>query len=346
MTMERYIRQLALPEISPEQHKSLGARRVLMVGAGGLGCASLPYVAGAGVGYITIMDDDVVSRSNLHRQTLFKDADVGQSKAELAAAYARDLNSEIEVVALSERLREGADVSGFDLLIDGSDNFETKSLLNALSIEGSVPLVSASVQQFGGQIGVYAGYAKGEPCYHCLFPQLPTDACNCNDAGVLGSSVGIIGTWQAHLILCLLLGLGDVKPGIVMSIDMMNMRMQKLALDKDRACVHCGNARGDYEDFKVECEMSEILSLKELVKSEHVIVDVRTPQEREVDPIQAPDSEIIFMEVSTVPARYKELPEDKVLGFVCAGNVRSAQAADYLSALGYGKPVVLDKFSL
>jgi molybdopterin/thiamine biosynthesis adenylyltransferase/rhodanese-related sulfurtransferase len=347
MDFERYQRQLALPEISVADQVRLGAARVMVVGAGGLGCAALPYLAGAGVGHVAIIDNDTVSISNLHRQVLYTDGDVGQSKAELAAASARALNPDIEVVARVERLGAGTDFSGFDLIIDGSDNFETKSLLNDVSVREGIVLISGSVQQFGGQIGVFAGWAADRPCYHCLFPKLPSDARNCNDAGILGSVAGLGGVHQAHVALCHLLGIGDFEAGNVFSFDFMVMRMQRLRLPKDDDCSVCKDGQGVYSEQKKESFMSELVSLEELNKIEHVVVDVRTDAEVAADPIIGANGAVIHMEVSSVPARYEELPTDTMLAFVCAGNVRSVKAAEYLDGVGYGQArCVLDKFSV
>jgi len=342
--MTRYIRQLALPEISPAQQARLAAAHVAVVGAGGLGAAALPYLAAAGVGHITIYDYDTVCISNLHRQTIYQDAQEGQNKAEAAAAYCRALNPEIEVLAKPERFDRGAE--GFDLILDGSDNFETKTLLNAVSIKSGVPLISASVNQWRGQIGVFAGFAAGAPCYHCLFPELPSDARNCNESGILGTSAGLSGMWQAHVALCFLLGLENVSVGQVLSFDFMNFRMQNLRVEKDASCPHCKDGQADWTAYKAENKMAALISLEELNTRDHIVVDVRADWEIEADPIKGARGEVIHMEITSVPSRYEELPKDKLLAFVCAGNVRSAQAAQYLEALGYENVCILDKFSI
>lgn len=345
MNHNRYIRQLALPEISFQKQERLSQTRIAVIGAGGLGSAALPYLAAAGIGHIDIYDHDTVSVSNLHRQTIYKDAEAGQSKAELAAAYCRDLNPDIEVIAIPEKLTSNHPViqSSNHLILDGSDNFETKTLLNKVSIETKTPLISASVNQWAGQIGIFAGYAKDKPCYHCLFPDLPTDARNCNEAGILGTAAGIAGLYQAHLTLCYLLGIGEAEPGRFLSFDFKTFRMQNLNLNKDPSCQHCKDARDEWAPYVTETKMIEMLSLKELSEKDHIIVDVRTDEEIANDPIP---EETIHMEVSTVPSRHEELPKDKLLAFVCAGNIRSAKAAEYLSALGYTNICVLDKFSI
>lgn len=343
---ERYQRQLALPDVSIADQKRLAETHIAIIGAGGLGCAALPYLAAAGIGHISIYDDDKVSRSNLHRQTLFKDAQTGQNKAELAATYARDLNPEIQVDAYPKRFgEEDLNRVRFDILFDGSDNFETKTLLNTLSIKHEIPLLSASVNQWQGQIGYFAGFAEDYPCYHCLFPELPGDARNCNEAGILGTSAGLTGMYEAHLLLLALLGKPAAQPGTILTFDFATMRMQTLHLKKDQSCPHCQDAHTHWNPQTNENKMPELISMAELAKQKHIIVDVRRDDEIANDPLPASE-QVINMEVTTIPQRYTELPKDTLLAFVCAGNVRSVQAAEYLKGLGYDNVCVLDKFSI
>ena len=358
--LNRYTRHLALPEISFQQQKRLSETRILVIGAGGLGAAALPYLAGAGIGHITIMDHDTVSRSNLHRQTIYQDAQAGESKAQLAAAYARGLNPEIEVEAIPSRLchsdraerveeSEGSirsldyaqdDIfADADLILDGSDNFETKTLLNDIAIETKTPLLTASVNQFAGQVAVLGGHLKDAPCYHCLFPQLPGDARNCNEAGVLGTAAGLTGLYQAHFVLCFLLGIGDIDYGSVLSCDFRTMRTQLLHLPKDPACKACQNATEEREEMLDE-QPIEIIPPSAL-GNESIIVDVRTEAEIAEDPIPG----ALHMELSEIPQRYSELPQDKRLAFACAANVRSAQAAAFVQAMGYSNVCIYDKLA-
>ena len=347
MNTERYIRQLTLPEFTATDQKRFQETHIAVIGAGGLGCAALPYLAAAGIGQITIFDHDAISTSNLHRQTLYKDAETGQNKAEQAATYIRDLNPDIKVTAINKKLCHPETLAlnnDIDLILDGSDNFETKTLLNDISIKTKTPLISASVNQWAGQIGIFAGYTQNKPCYHCLFPELPTDARNCNEAGILGTSAGITGLYQAHLALCFLANLQGFEPGRILSFDFKSLRMQNLTLNKDQSCPHCKNGQEEWK--QKEKKMTELISMAELSQKDHIIVDVRTDAEIANDPIPAPPEKIIHMEVSTLPAHHEELPKGKLLAFVCAGNVRSVQAAEYLEALGYENVCVLDKFSV
>lgn len=342
--LERYSRHLALPEFGVNEQLALKNAHLLMVGAGGLGAAALPYLAGAGIGKITICDDDVVSITNLHRQTIYKHCDNGESKAELAANYARALNPNIEVKVMNERFTLPKD-DNFTVIFDGSDNFETKTLLNEFSIKREIPLISASVNQMRGQCGIFAGFASDMPCYHCLFPELPQNARNCNEAGVLGTAAGLTGMYQAHLTLMFLAGIAGTKPGTFLSFDFTAHRVQNLHVGKNNECRACNNNGSKWSEYRTtkENKMAELISYDELKTKDYVIVDVRTEGEIANDPIP---EDVIHIEVSQIPSRHEELPKDKMLAFVCAGNVRSVQAAEYLSALGYDNVIVLDKFSV
>lgn len=334
----RYQRQLSLPGITPAHQKKLKATHLVMVGAGGLGAPALPYLAAAGIGKITIIDHDTVDTTNLHRQTIYKDAQSGQSKAALAAAYLKELNPDITVEFVTHKL-ENKDFPACDIILDGSDNFKTKTLLNEISIETTTPLISASVNQFEGQIGVFSGGHRGAPCYHCLFHQLPDNARNCNEAGILGTSAGITGLYQAHMTLIYLLGIGNLGLGSVLTLDLMTMRMRLLKLPKDASCPVCSNMK--HQPLPKENVMTEIklVARSELANQDHIIVDVREDYELEADPID----NVLHIPLGQLPMRTNELPQDKVLAFVCASNIRSRKAAEYFAALGYDKVCVLDK---
>lgn len=359
--MERYTRHMALPDFGVAEQMVLKNTRILMVGAGGLGAAALPYLAGAGIGHITICDDDVVSVSNLHRQTIYKNNEQGQSKAERATAYAQSLNPEIEVKASTSRLRHCEEAKPtrqskvdcfatlvmtdkYDLIFDGTDNFETKTLLNQLSIETKTPLITASVNQYNGQCGIFAGHAADMPCYSCLFPDLPSDARNCNEAGVLGTAAGLTGLYQAHLTLLFLARLKNTQPGTFLSFDFAQHRLQTLNVHKNKSCQVCNHQGEKWQNTnKKEKTMTDMITFDDLKSKDHIIVDVRTDGEIANDPMP---EDILHIEVSEIPARHEELPKDKLCAFVCAGNIRSVQAVEYLSAMGYENIIVLDKFSV
>ncbi len=345
---QRYERHLALPEITPTSQKHLKQTHILMVGAGGLGAAALPYLAGAGIGYITIMDDDSVDPTNLHRQTIYKESETGQNKATLAADYLGNLNPHCEVTALTERatqeaLLQNEELTKFDLILDGSDNFETKLLLNKMSVETKTPLISASVNRFEAMVGIFAGYLQDGACYNCLFPETPQNSCNCNEAGVLGTAAGLAGLYQAHLTLCYLLGIGEVTTGTVLSLNFETFRIQKLQLGKDTSCRTCSgqnsqDATERYETTKIQNEEVALLGRSDL-EPDHLIIDVREPYEVEADPIRA----ALNIPLATLPLKLSDLPKDKMLALVCAANVRSYTGAQMLKEFGFDNVCVLDK---
>ena len=338
--MNRYAKQLNLPEITPACQEKLARTKLLMIGEGGLGAAALPYLAGAGIGSITIVDHDAVDISNLHRQTIYREQDAGQNKARLAAAYIKNLNATINIHAIAEKLeRHNAATicQGYDIILDGSDNFETKSLLNDISIQTKTPLISASVEGFTGMVGIFAGFAGDTPCYHCLYPELPLDACDCNDAGILGSVAGLAGLYQAHITLCFLLGIGDAVPGQILSIDFKNFRMNNLKLRKNPQCAIC--AEGKTIMNTPTPPRIAIIPPNELKAENCLIIDVRTYEEVAIDPIPG----AIHMPLDTFAMRYAELPKDTLLAFACASNIRSAKAANFMAAQGYENLCVMDR---
>lgn len=337
LSQDRYSRHLALPGFTDAQQARLAQARLLMVGAGGLGAAALPALAGAGVGHITILDHDRVARSNLHRQTIYKDADVGTAKAEKAAEYLKALNPDIETVGIRGQI-QSADLAGpYDLVLDGTDNFAAKIFLNEWAMARGIPLISASVYQFMGQCGIFAGHLKDAPCYRCLFPELPKQAPDCSTAGVLGTASGIMGLMQAHMALLYLTGINKSAPGDFVQFDLLNFRLSTLHIPKDSACRTCGTAKVHATSHTY----APLLSYDELPFNT-LIVDVREIEELEVDPIPG----ALHIPLMQIPERLDDLPRNCTLAFVCAGNIRSRHAADYLTARGFSNIVVLDKFSL
>lgn len=334
--MSRYEKQLLLPELTQGHQDLLKNTKLLMVGAGGLGAPALPYLAGAGIGHITIVDDDIVDVSNLHRQTIFKTSDAGKNKAELTATYLRELNPEIKVTAVPQRLNPGDDIDGFDIILDGTDNFESKQLLNEISIRSKTPLVAASVEGFNGTIAIFAGFDKNSPCYHCLFPELPLDCKSCIEGGILGTVAGLAGLYQAHVTLSFLLGLNDIGPGTVLSLDFKTLRTQALHLEKNPECPACGKAGYGAQREKIEAPVIPLLHPDEL--KDHVVVDVRTFEETFEKPIE----NALHIPLQDIPERMNELPTDRPIAFICRSNRRSHIAAEYLYARGYTNVCVLD----
>ena len=217
---DRYARQLALPEIGRLGQQKLLSSRVLVTGAGGLGCPVLQYLAGAGVGHVTIVDPDVVEEVNLHRQPLYRMVDIGRPKVEAAADALKALNPEVAVEARRAALDPAnapALVAGADLVVDAADSFAATYVLSDACRDAGKPLVSASVIGFTGYAGAFCGDA---PSYRAVFPHLPARVTNCAAAGVMGPAVGLLGSLQAQLVLSILLGLEPSPMGRMQSVDL------------------------------------------------------------------------------------------------------------------------------
>ena len=258
--IERYARQLRLAQVGEGGQALLGNAKVVMLGAGGLGSPAALYLAAAGVGQLTLIDDDVVERSNLHRQVLHADARVGMAKTDSARMALLALNPRINVITHFERLQ--ADnverlLAGHDLLIDGADNFPARYLLTAASIRLKLPMIYGAVERFSGQLSVFDPHRDDSPCYRCLFPSPPAaaDAPNCSDAGVLGVLPGIIGLLQATEALKLILGVGESMVGRLLNVDALDMRFSEIRLPRDPHCPGCGRAAAfnGYEDMARLC---------------------------------------------------------------------------------------------
>lgn len=257
----RYARQIVLPELGEAGQRRLREARVLLVGAGGLGCPVALYLAAAGVGRLLLVDDDRVEESNLQRQVLHSTAAVGQLKVDSAAARLFALNPDCRIDTLPQRLnasRVDALVADCDVIVDGSDNLPTRYLLSDASLRHGKPLVYGAVERFVGQVSVFhPGSARGQaPCYRCLFPHppRPEDAPNCAAIGVLGVVPGVIGMLQATEAIKLLLRIGEPLIGSLLIVDLLTQQTRRLGLQADPDCSHCAPGRPfpgyvDYERF-------------------------------------------------------------------------------------------------
>ncbi|MBX2812352.1 MAG: molybdopterin-synthase adenylyltransferase MoeB [Myxococcales bacterium] len=242
---QRYARQLTLPEVGESGQLKLQQARVLVVGAGGLGSPSLLYLAGAGVGTLGIVDDDLVELSNLHRQVIHRTDDAGIKKVESVIRAVRELNPEVRVESLDAKVHEDNIDSllskGWDVVLDGTDRIPVRYLLNDKCTEAKIPLVYGAVHTFEGQVTVFAPHLTG-PCYRCFFPTPPPPeaAPSCAEAGVLGVLPGLIGILQALQVLHILLGSGEPLIGRVLRFDGRGSRMDEIRLPKDPTCSTCG----------------------------------------------------------------------------------------------------------
>jgi sulfur-carrier protein adenylyltransferase/sulfurtransferase len=257
---ERYARQLRLPQVGEAGQLKLSQARVALLGAGGLGAPAALYLAAAGVGQLTLIDDDRVERSNLHRQVIHADARVGMTKTESARMTLTALNPRIQIELRSERLQ--ADnverlLAGNDLVVDGADNFPARYLLAAATRRLNMPMIYGAVERFTGQVSVFDPRRADSPCYRCLFPEPPAaeDAPNCSEAGVLGVLPGIVGLLQATEALKLILGIGEPLIGRLLSFDALGMHFRETRLPRDPACPGCGSHAvfSGYDDIARLC---------------------------------------------------------------------------------------------
>ena len=248
--LERYARHIVLREVGGVGQAKIRAARVLIVGAGGLGSPLALYLAAAGVGQLGIVDDDQVSLSNLQRQILFATADVGTPKVEAAARHLAKLNSGVAVVTHGVRLAaENVQtlIADYDIVADGSDNFETRFLLNDACYFAKKILVSAAVTEFDGQLATFKAWDKSGayPCYRCLFPEPPPAGTvqSCSETGVLGAAAGVMGSLQALEVLKQITGIGESLAGKILITDTLAARFRTVALAPDPACRLCGMDR-------------------------------------------------------------------------------------------------------
>jgi sulfur-carrier protein adenylyltransferase/sulfurtransferase len=259
---ERYSRHLRLPQVGLDGQRKLEAARVLLVGAGGLGSPAAYYLAAAGVGTLRIADDDVVDRSNLQRQILHTEADIGTPKVESAARALSALNPRTRIESIAERVSSSNVerlLEGVDVVVDGADNFPARYLLNDACVKLGIPLVYGAVHRFEGQASVFdAGRRRGEaPCYRCLFPEPPPPeaAPNCAEAGVLGVLPGVIGLIQATEAIKLILDIGVPLSGRLLHFDALAMRFRETRLHADPDCAICAPGRlfPGYVDYAAFC---------------------------------------------------------------------------------------------
>ena len=245
--LQRYARHIVLREVGGTGQRKLKAARIALVGAGAIGSAALPALAGAGIGRVTIIDDDVVELSNLHRQLIFREDQVGQPKAETAAAFARSLNSQVQVHAVAKRLDGGNArdlLGGHDLVLDGSDNFVTRLAVNEASVALAIPLVSAAAAQFQGQVALLRGWESDQPCYRCFVGDAfdSEDCDTCAELGVLGALTGTAGHFAALIALRTLLEIGEDVAGKLFLLEAVALNWREMKLPKDPSCKTCGPA--------------------------------------------------------------------------------------------------------
>ncbi len=243
--LDRYARHIVLKDIGGAGQAKLLSAHVLLVGAGGIGCPAMQYLAAAGVGRLTVIDDDTVSLSNLQRQILFGEDMIGAPKVEAAAKAIARLNPDVAFVSLEQRIAADTPaglLDGVDAVIDGSDNFTTRLIVNDLCLAARVPLVSAAIGQFMGQIGSFTGWEEGAPCYRCFVGDAhdPDDDCdNCSEVGVLGAMCGMMGSFAAMEAIRVVTGFGEGQTGKLHIFDGLKPAMRTITLPKDPECKSC-----------------------------------------------------------------------------------------------------------
>jgi adenylyltransferase/sulfurtransferase len=242
--LERYARHIVLPQLGGIGQRKLKSASIAIVGAGGIGSAVIPALAGAGIGKLTIIDDDVVDRSNLQRQPIFRDDQVDQSKAGLAADFVRALNPHVEIEAVEDRLTAGnaeALLADHDLIIDGCDNFATRLIVGDTLTRLRIPLVSAAAMQFQGQVGLFRGWEANKPCYRCFVGDaFDADDCDtCAEQGVLGALTATVGSFAALMAIRVVVGIGEDVAGSLFLFDGVELDWRKIRLPKDPNCRSC-----------------------------------------------------------------------------------------------------------
>src|SRR5881392_3518206 len=355
--IKRYSRHLIMPEVGMDGQRRIKAGKVLCIGAGGLGSPAAMYMAAAGVGRIGLVDFDVVDFSNLQRQLLHGTSSVGRSKLASARDRLQDLNPHIEIETYETTVTSDNALDlfrGYDVILDGTDNFPTRYLVNDACVLTGKPNAYGSIFRFEGQASVFA--TKEGPCYRCLYPEPPPPGLvpSCAEGGVLGVLPGVIGVIQATEAIKLITGIGEPLIGRFLIYDALRMRFRELKLKKDPDCPVCGTHPTvtkliDYEQFcglrpapeTSSVNQSQTSSGLEITSTELKqrldrgdklrIIDVREPNEWQINRI--PGAELIPL--GEVPRRYAELDPEEEIVVHCKMGGRSAKAADFLRSVGF-----------
>ena len=363
--VRRYSRHLIIPDVGMTGQKRLKNAKVLVIGAGGLGSPALLYLAAAGVGTLGVVDFDEVDESNLQRQVIHGQSDIGKPKAVSAKESIAEVNPLVEVVVHEERLDNDNVLeifSGYDLIIDGTDNFATRYMVNDAAVLLGKPYIWGSIYRFDGQASVFWPAAPGgeAPCYRCLYPEPPPPGMvpSCAEGGVLGVLCASIGSVQVNEAIKLLTGIGEPLLGQLLIYDALEMEYRKLPVRKDPNCAICGQNPTvteliDYESFcgAVSQEAADaaagstisVTQLERMLKErengerDFVLVDVREPNEYEINKI--PGSQLIpkgeFLNGNAIG----QLPQDKQVVLHCKSGARSAEALAVLKGAGFSDAV-------
>jgi adenylyltransferase/sulfurtransferase len=349
--IRRYSRHLIIPDVAMDGQRRLKNAKVLCVGAGGLGSPALMYLAAAGVGTLGIIDFDVVDESNLQRQVIHGQSDVGRPKAVSAKESVAEINPLVDVVLHEERL-DSSNVMGifsqYDLIVDGTDNFATRYLVNDACVLLNKPYVWGSIYRFDGQASVF--WSEHGPCYRCLYPEPPPPGMvpSCAEGGVLGVLCASIGSIQVNEAIKVITGIGEPLVGRLMIYDALEMTYRSVKVRKDPECAICGKNPTvteliDYEAFcgavsdeAAEAAIGSTITAGELARmttngDNFYLVDIREPAEWEI--VRIPGATLIPK--GDLPSKLAELPQDKPVVLYCKTGVRSAEALVLLKNAGF-----------
>lgn len=324
-----YGRQMRLAEIGEEGQRRLAEAKVLVVGAGGLGSPVLLYLAAAGVGSLGIVEDDELSADNLHRQIMYAARDLGKGKAELAADRIRTLNPLVGIDVHPTRIseRNALDlVREYDLIVDCTDNFGSKFLLNDVAAASGKVLVQASIYRYEGQIHVFDPGSKGA-CLRCLWPEAPAEGCvgNCAEVGVLGATAGFFGTLQAMETLKLILGIGEPLREHLLLVDLLSYETMRVTRQQNPNCPVCGQGRYPALEPSVELHPKDLTEI-----GPHMLIDIREEDEVKSAPIPT----AIWVRGADLHAGMAELQGEGLVVLVCEHGVRSLHKARWLRGFG------------
>jgi sulfur-carrier protein adenylyltransferase/sulfurtransferase len=355
--VKRYSRHLIIPDVGMAGQKRLKNAKVLVVGAGGLGSPALLYLAAAGVGTLGIVDFDTVDESNLQRQIIHGVSDIGKSKAESAKESIAEVNPYVKVILYKERLESDNVMEIFapyDLIIDGTDNFATRYLVNDAAVLLHKPYVWGSIYRFDGQASVF--WADYGPCYRCLYPEPPPPGMvpSCAEGGVLGVLCASIGSIQVNEAIKLITGIGEPLSGRLMIYDALEMSYKTVKINKDPECAVCGKNPTvteliDYEAFcgavSEEAEAAVVgstISAKDLKGmldrgDDFLLVDVREPNEYEI--VSIPGATLIPKGEFLNGSALEQMPQDKQIVLHCKSGARSAEVLAVLKAAGFSDAV-------
>ncbi len=354
----RYHRQIILPEIGTYGQEKLTTSKVLVIGAGGLGCPVLQYLTAAGIGTLGIIDFDVVETSNLHRQVLYGNSSLGMNKALAAKNRLEDLNPEITINAYPEKLTTKNALSLFseyDIIVDGSDNFSTRYLVNDAAVIANKPLVYGAIFKFEGQVSVFN--CQNGPTYRCLFPEPPKAGSipSCAEIGVLGVLPGIIGSMQANEVLKIILDLGNVLSGKLLMYDCLTIQSSTFAIPRVESEVSkvLASAKNfatiDYDLFCGIAQMKEISAKNAFLKKDVQFIDVREPHEEPKIESLAP----IYIPLGKLEQQIQNIDKEKEIIVFCQSGVRSKKALEILRENGFenishikGGAIALSKYQI